>query len=314
MNSNSVLSLVVASLMLSNLSFADSVKPATNNTSRMSAPKSAEQLVYQKLMGIVLPEVVFRPPATLVDFIDFLKAASMDYDDPESPLNQRGVNFILKLPQAISNVTASATAKTAVPTVPAIWIRQVTLYETLKLVCDLTGMKFYITGNVVMVVPLSDPDKGLPTVSYNDLARLSARQTQVAEQLVEKKMKSIVIPEVTFRPPANLLEAVEFFRLVGQKEDDPDSGVNVVLALRLPEPATPAASPNDPFAASASATAGIPVVPAMSVRHISLYDVLKLVCDATGTKIQITGNIVRIVPRPGGENSQVPVRSTARQK
>jgi hypothetical protein len=311
MNSKSVLPVVVISLLLVNVSFAVSVKPATNTTARMSEPKSAEQLVYQKLMGIVVPEVVFRPPATLVDFIDFLKAASIEYDDPEIPLNQRGVNFILKLPRVISNVSASATAKTAVPVVPSIRVRQVTLYETLKLVCDLMGMKFHITGNVVMVVPLSDPDKGPPTVSYNDLVRLSARQTQVAAQGVEKKMKAMVLPEVAFRPPANLVDAIDFFSSIG-KDDDPESGVNVVLMLGLSESAT--ANTNDPFVASAKATTGIPLIPAMSVRFISLYDVLKLVCDATGTKIQITGNIVRIVPRPGCENSQAPARSKTGQK
>jgi hypothetical protein len=311
MNSKCLLSIVVTSLLLANSSFADIVKSATNITVRMSGPKSAEQLVYQKLMGIVIPEVSFRPPATLVDAIDFLRQASRNFDDPAIPDEQRGVNLILKVPPVISNATVSATAETAVPAVPTIRVRQVTLYETLKLVCDLTGMKFHITGNVVMVVPLSDPDKGPSTVSYNDLVRLSARQTQVAAQGVEKKMKAMVLPEVAFRPPANLVDAIDFFSSIG-KDDDPESGVNVVLILGLSESAT--ANTNDPFAASAKPTTGIPVIPAMSVRSISLYDVLKLVCDATGTKIQITGNIVRIVPRPGCENSQVPARSKTGQK
>jgi len=307
-----VLSIVITSLVLVNVSLAVRVNPATNTTARVSEPKSAEQLVYQKLMGTVIPEVSFRPPATLVDAIDFLRQASRNFDDPAIPEEQRGVNLILKVPPVISNATVSATAKTAVPAVPTIRVRQVTLYETLKLVCDLTGMKFHITGNVVMVVPLSDPDKGPSTVSYTDLVRLSARQTQVAAQGVEKKMKAMVLPEVAFRPPANLVDAIDFFSSIG-KDDDPESGVNVVLMLGLSEPATPAASTNDPFAPSAKATTGIPLIPAMSVRSISLYDVLKLVCDATGTKFRITGNIVMVVPRTDSD-VHVPARSKTRQK
>lgn len=319
MKSKSALSIVVTSLMISNLSLAESVKPATNAIPSMSEFKCTDQVVYLKLKSIMLPEVNIRPPATLVDAIDFLRQASRDHDDPEIPEEQRGVNLILKLAPLSSAAPASATAATGVPKVPGIRLRHVNLYDALKLVCDVTGMKFLIKGNIVMIVPRSDPEVPVQTRSGQVLQAMHDQVDKAFEQRVYKRLKSIVIPEVTLRPPATLEDAINLFRSCSLDYDDPEiplnqRGVNLVLMLGLPESAAPAANSNDPFAAAAKVTTPIPVVPAMSLRSISLYDVLKLVCDATGTKIQITGNIVRIVPRPGCEDSQVPARSKAKQK
>ena len=53
--------------------------------------------------------------------------------------------------------------------------RFINLYDALKLVCDVTGMKFRIRGNIVMIVPLNDPDAELVTRSYNVLSSLTER-------------------------------------------------------------------------------------------------------------------------------------------
>ncbi len=289
MKSTPIRFVVVTSLLLANVSFADSVKSATNTMARVSEPKCTDQVVYVKLKSIVIPEVNFRPPATLVDAIDFFRSASRDYDDPEIPLNQRGVNFILKLTPSTSNATASAT--TGIPVMPTISARSISLYDVLKLVCDATGTKFRITGSIVMVIPLSDPEVPVQPRPDKVLPTVKGEQTLTAEQIVNKKLKSIVLPDVSFRAPATIVDAVEFFKQASRDHDDPKipeerRGVNFILKL------APSAS-----AAPASATTGIPVIPAMSARSISLYDALKLVCDVTGMKFRITGNIVMVVPR-----------------
>lgn len=102
-----------------------------------------EQIVLKKLKNIVIPEMTFRPPINIVDAVDFLKSASRDYDDPKLPKEQRGVNMILKLPSQPG----------AIPEVPAMSARFISLYDAMKLVCDVTGMKFLISGNIVFVVP-----------------------------------------------------------------------------------------------------------------------------------------------------------------
>lgn len=164
-------------------------------TVTISDTKSAEQVVNKKLKTIVIPEVTFRPPATIVDAIDFFKQASRDYDDPEIPLDQRGVNLILKLAStaqlapaegtaaAADPFAASATASTGIPVIPAMSARFINLFDALKLVCDVTGMKFRISGNIVMIVPLNDPDEKLVTRSYNVLPTLSERLGSASSEL-----------------------------------------------------------------------------------------------------------------------------------
>lgn len=62
-----------------------------------------------------------------------------------------------------------------VPTIPAMSARFINLYDALKLVCDVTGMKFRIKGNIVMIVPLNDPDDELISRSYNVVATITER-------------------------------------------------------------------------------------------------------------------------------------------
>ena len=153
--------------------------------------KTAEQVVQQKLRDIVIPEVTFRPPATIIDAVDFFKQASRDFDKPEIPLEQRGVNLVLKLsttptaaapanegaaPDPFAPVSAAPAAGGA-PTISALSARFISLYDALKLVCDVTGMKFKIRGNIVMIVPANEPDSELMTRSYNVLSSLTERMT-----------------------------------------------------------------------------------------------------------------------------------------
>ena len=164
-------------------------------TVAISDTKTDEQLVSKKLKKITIPEVTFRPPATIVDAIDFFKQASIDYDDPEIPLDQRGVNLILKLPTtgtatpppaegaATDVFSSAATATTGIPSIPAISARFLSLYDSLKLVCDVTGMKFRINGKIVMIVPLNDPDQQLVTRNYNVLSSLTDRITSASAEL-----------------------------------------------------------------------------------------------------------------------------------
>ncbi|MBO7654955.1 MAG: hypothetical protein J6U40_08535, partial [Kiritimatiellae bacterium] len=162
--------------------------------------RTAEQVVRQKLVDIVIPEVSFRPPATIIDAVDFFKVASRDFDKQEIPVEQRGVNLVLKLPgnagataeaapaadgaaDPFASADTASTASSGVPVIPAMTARFINLYDALKLVCDVTGMKFRIRGNIVMIVPVNEPDSELITRSYNVLAsltdRISAAQSEM---------------------------------------------------------------------------------------------------------------------------------------
>jgi general secretion pathway protein D len=160
-----------------------------------SKGQTDEQMVNKKLREIVIPEVTFRPPATVIDAVDFFKQASRDYDNPEIPVEQRGVNIVLKLATGAAPApaeaggaapadpfapAASAAPAGGVPVISALSARFINLYDALKLVCDVTGMKFRIRGNIVMIVPLNDPESELITRSYN-----------VLESLIERKKSTL---------------------------------------------------------------------------------------------------------------------------
>ena len=156
--------------------------------------KTAEQVIQQKLRDIVIPEVTFRPPATIIDAVDFFKQASRDFDKPEIPMEQRGVNLVLKLntgataaPAPESNdpfaQPAASAAPGGVPAISALSARFINLYDALKLVCDVTGMKFKIRGNIVMIVPANEPDSELMTRSYNVLSSLSDRMSAMGSEM-----------------------------------------------------------------------------------------------------------------------------------
>ncbi len=163
----------------------------------ISGTKTSEQMVQQKLRDIVIPEVSFRPPATIIDAVDFFKQASRDYDKPEIPVEQRGVNLVLKLATGATSAPAADAAASADPFAPpaaaagasgapaiqALSARFINLYDALKLVCDVTGMKFRIRGNIVMIVPANEPDDVLVTRSYNVLATLTERVSSAQNEL-----------------------------------------------------------------------------------------------------------------------------------
>jgi len=122
------------------------------------------------LQRIIIPEVTFRPPDTLIDALDFFKQASCDYDDPKIPVEQRGVSFVLKLRSDSEGseagvgddpfaIASDSNHNNRVPVIPALSARYISLYDVLKLVCDVTGYKLRLRGGLVMIVPFDDPDQ-----------------------------------------------------------------------------------------------------------------------------------------------------------
>ncbi len=135
------------------------------------------------------------------------------------------------------------------------------------------------------------------------------------EQLVEKRMKEMILPSISFRPPATIADAVEYFKQASRDFDRPDipidqRGFNFVLDLGKQLVAqgggeAAAADSGNDFAASAdsgdsasSASAdGMPLIPAIAANNVSLWDALKLVCRVTKFKFQIQeGPVVMVMP------------------
>lgn len=127
--------------------------------------------VTEKLRRIVIPEVTFCPPATIIDAVVFFAKASRDHDDPKIPQERRGVNFMLRPPHAPIDdgchtrtpfEMATCTNRVASP-IPALSVRFINLYDALRLTCDMTGMKMVVRGDVVWIESIDEEYDGLPT-------------------------------------------------------------------------------------------------------------------------------------------------------
>ncbi len=148
--------------------------------------RSVEQTIENRMKAMILPTIAFRPPATIIDAVDYFRQASKDYDKPEIPMDQRGFNFVLQLGKQLTAAGDAAEPAAAgdaggfgaqaedaaegpagVPQIPNISASNVSLWEALKLVCKISGFKFKVQGSVVMVMPKEMTTDELVTRSYN---------------------------------------------------------------------------------------------------------------------------------------------------
>lgn len=136
--------------------------------------KNAE--VVNKMREMFIPDITLRPPCKIIDAVRYFKEASIQYDKTGVPEAQRGVSFVLELSENFWDRTASSTnsdpfAATApvtnsVPDIPRIIAARNTLYDILKLVCDVTGMQFRISDGIVWIFPEICPSESFITRTY----------------------------------------------------------------------------------------------------------------------------------------------------
>jgi hypothetical protein len=116
---------------------------------------SVEQSIEKRMQEMILPSISFRPPATIIDAVEFFTQASKDFDRPEIPVDQRGFNFVLQLDKTLTaggadggaaqqqggnaNAFGAAAEDDAaagdVPVIPNVNASNVSLWEALNLVC-----------------------------------------------------------------------------------------------------------------------------------------------------------------------------------
>ncbi len=139
------------------------IAPTNGPAVQLKQSAKKEKAIIAKIKGITVPEVTFRPPATIVDAIDFFFSASADWDDPEIPVKQRGVNFAVKNPCQMTHkinqednrpqISSNIDKAEDKPGISALSARFCTLYEALSLVCDKVDARFVIRDNTVVIFP-----------------------------------------------------------------------------------------------------------------------------------------------------------------
>jgi hypothetical protein len=136
---------------------------APTNRPAVQLKQSAKQTkaLIAKLKAITIPEVTFRPPATIIDAMDFFYQAAAEYDDPEIPVKQRGINFAVQNPALL---TCKHRPEDNLPIISALSARFCSLYEAVSNVCKKVDARFLIRDNTVVICPADgesrEPGKG----------------------------------------------------------------------------------------------------------------------------------------------------------
>ncbi|MBQ3288980.1 MAG: hypothetical protein IJH50_06175 [Kiritimatiellae bacterium] len=179
-------------------SAADTVKQQTGD----DPERTMEQDIERRMKEMRLPTISFKPPATIIDAVEFFRGASKDYDRPDIPLEKRGFNFVLRTPQgAIKTQQADSESDdfsssggedsdapaNGLEPIQTITASDITFYEALKLVCDSVNYKFIIRGPVVMVMPKDMSTAELLSRKYDVLDAFLERMTSASSDVKEMK-------------------------------------------------------------------------------------------------------------------------------
>ncbi len=136
----------------------------TTDSSALQDERRGTELMIARLNRIIIPRVDFRD-ATVRQAVTFLQQRSRDLDSTERTPDQRGVNIFLKLPApgtAVALPSGEFDDITPAP-VPSgdnritLNLNNVPLYEALRYVATLAGLKVKVEPFAVSLVPLSEP-------------------------------------------------------------------------------------------------------------------------------------------------------------
>jgi len=168
-------------------------KPSSDGGPKTPANEKQRIAIMGKLKTIVVPELEYRQ-ANINDVLEDLQEQSVIFDKDEKG-TRKGVNIVLKIntgPAPVAQAqdmgaAADPFAAAAAPVdagggaggagdVPLITFkaRYISLLEALKIVTEVSNLKYRIEGSVVMVVPLDDPDDVILHRTYNVLSDISA--------------------------------------------------------------------------------------------------------------------------------------------
>ena len=183
----------------------ENVKSDTNT--RPLDPKDperkAEQKIIERMKAMRLPAISFKPPATIIDAVEFFRTASKDFDSPELPFEQRGFNFVLRLPEQLNAASSAAAAENeggfsedageessapaGVPQIPLMTASDISLYDALKLVCETVEFKFTVKGPIVMVMHKNMSIEEMVTRSYPVLSSFMERMNTASSDMKEMR-------------------------------------------------------------------------------------------------------------------------------
>ena len=165
--------------------------------------RAQEQTILKRMREMKLPEISFKPPATIYDAVQFFIGASKDYDRPELPLEERGFGFQMISSQPIvSNTAADDDAEgfgggddegpadmgaKGAAVIPTISVNNISFYDALTLICESVGYKFKVKNGIVVVMPKDMSTEEMVTRSYPVLSSFMDRMSTASSDMKEMR-------------------------------------------------------------------------------------------------------------------------------
>ncbi|MCX6968736.1 MAG: type II and III secretion system protein [Verrucomicrobia bacterium] len=155
-------------------------RDTTNGSGSRNISGSSTEAISAKLNRIIIPKIELHD-ATIREAVEFLKQRSRDLDTTtDDPKLKKGVNIVLKLPNAPAATEAPAADATAVPapgeataaaavtadTKITLSLSNVPLIEALRYLTELAGLKYKVEPFAVSIVPITENTDELLTKEY----------------------------------------------------------------------------------------------------------------------------------------------------
>ena len=206
--------------------------------------RALEQSIIKRMKEMRLPSISFKPPATIIDAVDFFRSASRDYDRPDLPVDQRGFNFMLKTPDTLRNAATAAASEESdgfggedeesegssgqagVPVIPMITASDITFFDALKLVCESVNYKFKVQDSIVLVMEKGMSTAEMVTRSYPVVAAFMERMDTASSEMKEMQSGGFVTRSSSKDDDSDGNQSrdwKEFFKLLGVEWPDGSS-------------------------------------------------------------------------------------------
>ena len=125
------------------------------NLAKYQGRPGINEPIARKLREIVFPNIDFED-TLLDDALDFLRLRSRELDNNENDPAKKGVSFVVVTPRELAKAAPIAEGATDTvakePRIESLRLRNIPLGEALKHICEATGTRFEIDGQVVKIV------------------------------------------------------------------------------------------------------------------------------------------------------------------
>lgn len=107
----------------------------------------------RKLREIVIPAIQFQD-VTVREAMDFLRIRAMELDTAEADPAKKGINIVIGSMKFSQPMVLAGDGS---PIINELRLRNVSLGDALKYICETTQTRYKIDGNAVVILPAVDP-------------------------------------------------------------------------------------------------------------------------------------------------------------